>query len=221
MKEERKIDLKKFICSTIFNIVEVAIIIIMGMLMKVPIEIILILFVLFCIARMTCYKPMHYKSPVLCMIWSTSVFCSFFALANVNVFLAISMTVFGAVVLTGKGDIKDCFMYERNEEKQKYRELKRFVREFKDTEQLKKFEELLKGFNKKYEDRFKINLYEVYYLIFYKELSYAKVLKKMHLRDDNHIIINALDMIFICFDTYIQLENCTKSEINKELAKKS
>lgn len=64
-----------------------------------------------------------------------------------------------------------------------------------------------------------MDLYEVYYLIFYKELSYSKVLKELELRNDNHIIINALDMVFICFNTFIELEELKKSEKDKELAK--
>lgn len=218
MKKMQKIDIKKIICSSIFNIVEISIIITIGIWMNVKLEEIIILFLLFFIARITSYKPMHYKSPILCMIGSTLVFCSFFGLTKVNIFLAIGMTVFESIILTGRGDIKNCFLFENDEDKKKYRELKRFIHEHKNTEKLNKFENRLKEFNNKYSDRFKVNLYEVYYLIFYKELSYAKVLKEMHLRDDNHIITNALDMVFICFDTYIELESCTKTEMNKELA---
>lgn len=206
MKEIQKIDIKKIVCSLIFNIVEISIIILMGILMSVKLEQIIILFLLFFIARITSYKPMHYKSPALCMIWSTLVFCSFFWLTKVNIFLAIGMTVFEAIILTGKGDIKDCFMFQKNEDKKKYRELKGFIQNNKNTELLNKFENRLKEFSNKYSDRYKINLYKVYYLVFYKELSYTKVLKELNLRDDNHLITNALDMVFICFDTFVEEE---------------
>nr|DAV79465.1 MAG TPA: accessory gene regulator B [Caudoviricetes sp.] len=219
MKETKKLDVKTIVCSSIFNIVEISIIIIIGLIMKVKIEEIIILFLLFFLARITSYKPMHYKSPILCMIWSTLVFCSFFGLSKVNIFLAIGMTVFEAIILTGRGDIKDCFMFEKDENKKKYRELKEFVQDYKDTQILNKFENILKGFNNKFCDRYKVDLYEVYYLIFYKELSYSKVLKELELRNDNHIIINALDMVFICFNTFIELEELKKSEKDKELAK--
>lgn len=220
MKEEQKIKLKKIICSLIFNIVEISIIILLGLLMQVKLDRILILFILFFIARMTCYKPMHYKSPILCMIWSTLVFCSFFWLTKVNILLAIVMTIFEAIILTGKGDIADGLMYRKNENERKYRELKEYVNKYKNTNELKRFENIIKDFNGKYNDRYKINLYAIYYLIFYENMSYEKVKEEMNLRNDNHIITNALDMIFICFDTYIELEKYYKKLNQKELIKK-
>ena len=49
-------------------------------------------------------------------------------------------------------------------------------------------------------------------------MSYEKVKKEMNLRDDNHIITNALDMIFICFTTYIEEKDYyEKLKENKEL----
>lgn len=215
MGDFQKIKLNSVICSTLFNVVEISIIILCGILMKVEIEKIIILFVLFFIARITSYKPMHYKSPILCMIWSTFVFCSFFLLTKVNLILAIVMTIFEGIILTGRGDIRDCFMYRKNENEQKYRELKRYVRMYKGTEKIKKFEYILQTINNKYSDRYKIDLYRMYILVFYEDMSFKKIKDEMNLRDDNHIIINALDLIFMSFNTYIETENL------KELAIKS
>ena len=163
---------------------------------------------------------MHYKSPILCMIWSTIVFCSFFWLAKVNIILAILMTIFEAVVLTGKGDIADSLMYRKNENERKYRELKEYVSKNMNTNNLKMFEDRIKDFNEKYNDRYKVDLYRIYYLIFYENMSYERVKDEMNLRNDNHIITNALDMIFICFDTYIELEKYyNKSVLKKRISK--
>lgn len=103
------------------------------------------------------------------------------------------------------------FKYCHSKNKKKYRELNQYIENNKNTEQIIRFEEKLVGFNNKYSDRFKINLYEIYKLIFLEKMSYEKVKKEIKLRDDNHIIINALDMIFICFNTYIEEEKYYES----------
>lgn len=217
--DKLKNNYKKIIYSAIFNIIEILVIIVCGMIMKVNLEEIIILMLMFFIARMTCYKPMHYKSPVLCMLWSTAVFCSFFLLTKINLLVAMGLTIFEGILLTGTGNIADCFMYRIREDEKKYRELKAYVDEYKNTENLEGFEKRIINFNQKYSDRYKINLFEIYRLIFYENMSYEKVKKAMNLRDDNHIITNALDMIFICFDTYIELGEDCKKEDNKELVK--
>lgn len=206
--------------SLLFNIAELILILLSGYLLKLSIIEILVVVSLFCGVRMITKSAMHYKSWKKCLCWSLFLISSLFILVKVNIFIAICMSIFAAIIISEKGDIKDCFMFERNENKKKYRELKCFVEENRNTEMLNKFENTLKEFNNKYSDRFKINLYEIYYLIFYKKLSYTKTLKEMHLRDDNHIIINALDMIFICYDTYITSENNYAKKESKELAKK-
>lgn len=208
--------------SAIFNIFEILIIVTSGIFMQVKLDEIIVLMCIFFVARMTCYNPMHYKSRVLCIIWSTAVFCSFFLLTKINLIIAISLTIFETVLLTGKGDINDGFMYRRNEEDKKYKELKRYVNDNKNTENLEGFENIIINFNKKYDDRYKVNLYDMYKLIFYEEMSYENVKREMNLRNDNHIIIHALDMIFICYDTYIESEGYYK-KINKNtgLAKMS
>lgn len=216
---ERKNKYKKIVYSAIFNMLEILIIILFGKIMQVDFKEIAILMIMFFIARTTCYKPMHYKSPILCMIWSTAIFCSFFLLTKINLLIAIGLTIFEAILLTEKGNIADCFLYKNKEDEKKYRELISYVETHKNTEQLKRFEERLVEFNHKYDDRFKVNLYEIYKLIFLEKCSYKQVKKQMNLRDDNHIIINSLDMIFICFDTYIVSEEYYKKANSKELAK--
>ena len=102
---------KKVIYSSIFNVIEILAIILLGLIMKVKIEEIIILMFMFFIARISCYKPMHYKSPILCFVWSTLVFASFFLLTKINLIIAILSTAFEAIIATKTGDIKDCTMY--------------------------------------------------------------------------------------------------------------
>lgn len=206
---------KKVIYSSIFNVIEILAIILLGLIMKVKIEEIIILMLMFFIARITCYKPMHYKSPILCFIWSTLVFASFFLLTKINLTIAILMTAFEAIIATKVGDIKDCTMYRNKEEDGKYRELKQYVENNKNTKELDEFENELKKFSNKYNDRYKINLYEVYILIFYENDTYDTVKKKLGLRNDNHIITSALDMVFICYNTYIDVKEQYKQKKEK------
>ena len=92
-------------------------------------------------------------------------------------------------------------MYRKSEDEQKYRELKRYVRKNKNTKQLEEFENILKTVDYKYRDRYKIDLYKMYICVFHENMSFEKIKVEMNLRNDNHIITNALDLIFISFNT--------------------
>lgn len=202
MKEEQKNKIKSIIGSFIFNIIEIGIIIASGLLMKVKIEEIIILFALFFLARTINVKPMHYKSPLKCMFWSTLIFISFFLLTKVNLMVAIIITLCEGSLLTGRGDIRDATMY-RKEDESKYREMKKFIQENKNTKQLKDYEEILKAINEKYQERYKIDFFKVYRLKFYEEKTFKEMIQETNL-NDNKEVTKALDIISMSFNTYRQ-----------------
>lgn len=202
MKEEQKNQIKTTIYSAIFNLIEIAIILGVGLLMEVKLVEIIILFVLFFMTRMTSYKPMHYKSPLKCMVGSTLIFISFFLLTKINLLVAIIMTVFEATMLTGKGDIQDGLLY-RKENESKYIEMKDFIQKNKGSEELKGYESVLKNINKQYQERYKMNFYQIYQLKFYENKTFKQIIEETNL-NDNKDVTKALDIISISFNTYRQ-----------------
>lgn len=219
MTKKLKMDKREFIYSTIFNLIETLIIILLGIWMHVKLEEIIILFCLFVISRTTCYKPMHYKSPILCMIWSTAIFASFFLLTKVNIFLAMVMTVFAGYVVTEKANLKDMYMYYKSkEDKGKYKEMVEYVAENKDTEEMKKFEIKLRKINEKYRDRYDKDFLKIYELKFREDKSFEYIKKECNICD-NHELIKILDIIFFSFNIYMDDIN-KLNEISKQLSKK-
>lgn len=203
MKEEQKNKIKSIIGSIIFNTVEIAIIIEIGLLMQVKIEEIIILCALFFLARITNQKPMHYKSPFNCMLWSTLVFMSFFLLTKVNLPIAIIMTLLEGMMLTGKGDIRDGLMYKKENES-KYIEIKNYIQENKDSESLKEYENILKEINQKYKERYKTDFYQIYRLKFHDNKTFREIIEETNL-NDNKEVTKALDIISMSFNTYIEI----------------
>ena len=210
---------KEFIYSTIFNVVETLIIILLGAVMRVKIEEIIILFCLFVISRTTCYKPMHYKSPILCMIWSSAIFASFFLLTKVNIFLAMTMTVFAGYIVTEKANLKDMYMYYKSkEDKGKYKEMIEYVAKNADSEEIKIFEKKLRKINEKYKDRYDKDFFKIYKFKFKEDKSFEYIKKECNICD-NHELIKILDIIFFSFNIYMDDLNKLKDN-SKQLLKK-
>lgn len=103
-----------FLPSIIFNVAETLVIFLIGKLLKLHIEEILLILVLFAIVRMITKSAMHYKDWYRCLIWSTLFFLSLFVVARVHLVLSLAMTIFEAIILSGKGNISDIFMWGGN-----------------------------------------------------------------------------------------------------------
>lgn len=203
--------------NLLFNLVEFIFVAVVGYFI-IPIPKMLFIIAIFTFVRETIGGSKHYKSLYKCMLWSFVVMESLFFITSLDFIVGVCLTIFAGILLSKGGDVA-VFEYHNNINNRKYRELNTYIETNKDSEQLRRFEERLVDFNNKYSDRFKINVYEIYRLIFLEKMSYEKVKKAINLRDDNHIITNALDMVFICFDTYIATEKYYKKEESKELAK--
>lgn len=130
-----------YLPSIIFNVAELSIIALIGMLLELSIKEMLIIFCLFVIIRMSLGNAMHYKDWYKCMIWSTLVFLSLFVLAKSGIILSIIMTVFCAYILTGKRNINDTFMWNKVS---KYTDIEEFVKYHSYDDKLLEFEEKMK-----------------------------------------------------------------------------
>lgn len=195
--------------NLIFNLIELLIIVFIGKLLNFKIPMMLIIIATFTFTRQILGGAKHYKSIIRCMIWSILIMEALFWVTNLDFLVGLSLTIFAGITLSQKGDIS-VFEYNNDEEKRKYREMKKFIVECKDEKVIKNIEDTLKIFSENYKERYKINLFEVYEMYFIENLSFAKMRDRLDIYD-NHKIIEALDMIFMCFNTYI----IKKDKINK------
>ena len=102
---------KMFIKVLLFNLLEIISVFIIGMGLKVNKENIIIIVLLFPIARFIFKKPMHYKSPYLCFIVTMAIFVSLFLLLNVDFIVSLVITLFSGFILTDNANICDMFMW--------------------------------------------------------------------------------------------------------------
>lgn len=116
---------KIFIQSLIFNIAETALIILIGIWLKVPINYIVILILSFAICRGYLGNAVHFKSWYRCLIWSSLILFSLFVIFNVDLVISVAFAVFSGFILTGKADLKDMYLWTGKVSK--YDALKNFI----------------------------------------------------------------------------------------------
>lgn len=103
-----------YLPSIIFNVAEFSVLIIIGSLLKINFKTVLFLVLIFAIFRMIFKNPLHYKDWYRCLIWSTLFFLSLFVVAKFDLIICICLTVFEALILSGKGNISDIFQWGGN-----------------------------------------------------------------------------------------------------------
>lgn len=149
-----------YLPSIIFNVVEVLIIALIGMLLDLPLKEMILIFILFALIRMSLGGAMHYKDWYRCMIWSALVFLSLFVVAKANLIICIIMTAFCAFILTGKGNINDTFMWKGKNTK--YTDVEEYIKYHSFDDKLIEFENKIKNQDALdylvYKYRFKDNL---------------------------------------------------------------
>lgn len=99
---------------------EISIIFLIGLLMKVPINIDILITGLFCIIKMICKKGkhnMHYKSWYRCIIWSTLTFLSLYLLSNLDIISIIILTTLTAILSTDFSNITEVVQWKGKESK--------------------------------------------------------------------------------------------------------
>lgn len=135
--------------SIIFNIAETLVIFLIGILLGLDVHDILLTFFVFGIIRImlknnSC-KIMHYKNWELCLCWSALQLFSLFLTMKVGVLIGITATIFSALILSEKGNIRNVFMWGGNTLNN---EVFNWVKFNKDNEKLMKYEEKLKETDK-------------------------------------------------------------------------
>lgn len=96
----------------LFNLSEIICVYLIGRLINLSSNFIIILMLLFVLTRYILGRPLHYKSPYRCFVMTLLVFLSMFVVFKVNIYVCVLFTLFDAFILTGKGNIKDMFMWK-------------------------------------------------------------------------------------------------------------
>jgi len=100
-----------YLPSIIFNAVEFLAIILIGVLLEIKLMDIICIILLFGIIRMSTKSAIHYKNWKKCLFWSTFQMFSLFLVVKTGMVISILMTIFTAMILSGKGDLADIFMW--------------------------------------------------------------------------------------------------------------
>ena len=103
-----------YLPSIIFNVTEFLIVILIGELLGLALNKMIILVLLFATTRMVLKQAMHYKDWKRCLLMTSLFFLSLFVVARVDFSLALLLTIFEALILTGCGNINDMFMWGGN-----------------------------------------------------------------------------------------------------------
>lgn len=103
-----------YLPSIIFNVIEFLVIILIGVLLGIKFIDIMCIILLFGIIRMLTKSAIHYKSWKLCLLWSTLQMFSLFLVYKTGVLVSVLTITFTAIILSGKGDYKDIFMWGGN-----------------------------------------------------------------------------------------------------------
>lgn len=137
-----------YLPSILFNLFEIAVIIVMGLVFDVKIEHILAIFSAFVLNKMLFGKSMHYKDWYLCLIWSVLLFVSYYLMSKIDVIIALVSTI-NFVFFTNHTDIKNLdklFFWSGNELNQSVYEWVKFNQ---DNAKLKEYENNLKKTDKR------------------------------------------------------------------------
>ena len=176
--------IKKNLGSLFFNILETLVIFFSGRVLEVSSQ--YILFVMFCffITRLVCGNAKHYNKWYRCMIWSLLVFLSLYSLSKMHIVLVIMLTVFTALISSGKADIEDVYMWKNNEPS-KYQDIMDFIKYHPLDDSIYEFEEKLK--------RQDDVLYLIYKYRFKENLTFKEIGERLDL--SNPRIDEMLDKI--------------------------
>lgn len=141
---------KNMIFNFVFNIAETLVIVLMGVQFEIPVNTLLILLLTFFISRACFGHPLHYKTWYRCLIFSALLMLTLFVLLKVELILSFLFAVFNALIMTGRSNIQDMYLWNNNNEPSKYQDVMEYIKynEFDDT--LLEFENKLKDKSPEY-----------------------------------------------------------------------
>lgn len=183
---------KKILPSLIFNIAETTIIVLMGVLMRLPITYIILVMLTFMITRGFFGKSLHFKTWYRCLVWSALVMLSLFVLLKVDLTISITFAIFAAFIMTGRSNIKDMYLWKNYDEPSKYQDIIDYIK-------YNELDDKLLEFERKIKERSNLE-----YLIYKYKFKDGKTFSEMsELLDlDNPRIVEHLDKIAFAMRLY-------------------
>lgn len=180
-----------YLPSIIFNVAELAIIALIGMLLGLSLKDMLIIFIPFAFIRISLGNAMHYKAWYKCMIWSCLVFLSLFVLAKAGLILSIIMAIFCGYILTSKGNINDTFEWKGKESKNQ---------DIVDFIKYNEYDDKLIEFEKKLKEKESLS-FLIYKYRFKEGMTFSEISEKLD-GLDNPRIAETLDKIAFSIRIY-------------------
>lgn len=183
-----------YIPSILFNLLEIAILFLTGYyIVGLPALHIIIPLVVFTVCRTATHSAKHYKSPILCAIWSGTVFTTIFYVTKIDFSMGMLLTIIAALTQTGLLDVRELFMWRRDYSK--YQSMQDYIDSHKNDAKLKEFELRLQK-----ADPF---IYRVYDLKFNKKLSFDKISDTLD-GMDNRRIVDYLNCVLLAFNIFFE-----------------
>lgn len=182
MEEKNK---KRFIFCLIFNIAETIVILLLGLLINVDIHSIIMIMLTFFISRLIYGNPKHFKKWYKCLVWSTLIFLTLFMVVKLDFKISMCFTIFAALLLSGKADIQDIYLWKNNGEPSKYQDIIDFLEYHPLDDSIYEFEQKLQKNDSL--------LYLVYKYKFIDKLTFKDIGEKLNL--SNPRIADMLDKI--------------------------
>ena len=182
--------LKYYLPSIIFNFAEILVIFLAGKILGLKLEIILAIFGIFVMIRISLGGALHYKSPYKCAIWSLLMFLSLFGLTNAGFGVSLVMAIFCAFILTTRGDYKDGLMWKGKDTK--YADIEEYIKYNSMETKLIEYEEKLRNQD---------NLtYLIYKYRFKDKMTFSQISERLDL--ENPRIVEKLEQIAFSFRIY-------------------
>lgn len=184
--------LKILLPTLIFNVAETLLIFLIGRLLDLPIGNIIVIMLAFIISRGLFGQVLHFKTWYRCLVWSLLIMFSLFTLFHVDLVVSIMFAIFSALMMTGKANIQDMYLWKNNCEPSKYQDIIDFVKYNELDNKLIEFETKIKARN------------NLEYLIYKYKFKDSKTFSEMSelLEMDTPRIVEQLDKIAFAIRLY-------------------
>ena len=184
--------IKRIVHSLIFNIIETVLIVLIGMALSLPINSIISMMLIFVISRGLFGKAIHFKDWYRCLIWSLFILFSLFVILKANLFMSILFAIFSALIMTGKSNIYEIYLWNNHNEPSKYKDVIDFINNNESNDILIDFENKLEKMNDKE--------YLIYKYRFKEGNTFGEISDKLDI--DGPRIVDKLDKIAFALRLY-------------------
>lgn len=193
----KRIENKKleFFLASLIEFLEFTLMGIIGyFILKVSVENILTILLIFFISRFTIKKPQHYKIVTYfdggwrsCVTWTTAIILSMFLASHINIQIGCLFTIFSVFIISTKGNINDLTMgFKTRKEDGKYYDIEEYIKYNEFSPQIIEFEENLERKDKV--------LYLIYKYRFKEGASFTEISNRLK-GMENPRIVEKLDQI--------------------------